>query len=73
MKTFCISFVLILSGLISYGNTFPVVAKDSTASMQKVADGVYVIIHEHATDEWPHGNTGVVVGDNSVFVIDACY
>ena len=73
MRTLCISFILMLSGLISFSTTFPVVAKDSTASMQRVADGVYVIIHEHATDEWPHGNTGVVVGDNSVFVIDACY
>ena len=73
MKTLCISFILMLSGLISFSTTFPVVAKDSTASMQRVADGVYVILHEHATDEWPHGNTGVVVGDNSVFVIDACY
>ena len=52
---------------------FPVVAKDSTGYMQKIGDGVYVIIHEHATDEWPHGNTGVIVGDNAVLVVDACY
>lgn len=50
-----------------------IVAKDSSAFMQKIAKGVYVIIHEHATDEWPHGNTGVIVGDNAVFVVDACY
>jgi glyoxylase-like metal-dependent hydrolase (beta-lactamase superfamily II) len=50
-----------------------VVAKDSTALMQKLATGVYVIIHENATDEWPHGNTGVIVGDDAVFVVDACY
>jgi glyoxylase-like metal-dependent hydrolase (beta-lactamase superfamily II) len=73
MKTICASFILFIVSLYSYANTFPVVAKDRTASMQKIADGVYVIIHEHATDEWPHGNTGVVVGDNDVFVIDACY
>jgi glyoxylase-like metal-dependent hydrolase (beta-lactamase superfamily II) len=73
MKAICLSISLFLLDVSSYGDTFPVVAKDSTASMQKIADGVYVIIHEHATDEWPHGNTGVIVGDNAVFVIDACY
>jgi glyoxylase-like metal-dependent hydrolase (beta-lactamase superfamily II) len=41
--------------------------------MQKIANDIYVIIHEHATDEWPHGNTGVIIGDNGVFVVDACY
>jgi len=56
-----------------YGGQFPVVAKDSTAYMQKITNNVYVIIHEHATDEWPHGNTGVIIGDNGVFVVDACY
>ena len=29
--------------------------------MERVAEGVYVIIHDNATDEWPHGNTGVIV------------
>ncbi len=53
--------------------SYAVVAKDSTAFMQKIGDGVYVIIHENATDEWPHGNTGVIVGDDAVFVVDACY
>jgi glyoxylase-like metal-dependent hydrolase (beta-lactamase superfamily II) len=51
----------------------PVVARDSTAFVEKIAKDVYVIIHENATDAWPHGNTGVVVGDNAVLVIDACY
>ncbi len=73
MKQFYLSIFLSLLAVYSYSNTFPVVAKDSTASMQKIAEGVYVIMHEHATDEWPHGNTGVIVGDKAVFVVDACY
>lgn len=73
MKHFYLSIFLSIIAVYSYSNTFPVVAKDSTASMQKVAEGVYVILHEHATDEWPHGNTGVIVGDHGVFVVDACY
>ena len=32
-----------------------------------------MILHDDATDEWPHGNTGVIVGRRSVFVIDSCY
>ena len=50
-----------------------IVAKDSTAAMQKIADDVYVIIHENASDEWPHGNTGVIVGEDGILVVDACY
>lgn len=56
----------------------PVLAQDSAAEddgarMERVADGVYAIIHEHATDQWPHGNTGVVVGEDGILVFDAAY
>jgi cyclase len=74
-------FVLICLSLIPLANTcaqtgvsrFPIVAQDSTARMHKVSDDVYAIIHDGATDEWPHGNTGVIVGEKSVMVIDASY
>jgi glyoxylase-like metal-dependent hydrolase (beta-lactamase superfamily II) len=49
------------------------VAQDEGARMERVADGVYAILHDDATDEWPHGNTGVVVGDDGVLVLDSCY
>lgn len=48
-------------------------ARDDGARIERVADGVYAIIHENATDEWPHGNTGVVVGEDGVLVVDAAY
>ncbi|MCE9595149.1 MAG: MBL fold metallo-hydrolase [Planctomycetes bacterium] len=41
--------------------------------MEQVADGVYVIVHDNATDEWPHGNTGVIVGRETLFVVDSTY
>ena len=41
--------------------------------MLRLADNVFVIEHDDATDEWPHGNTGVIVGRTGVFVIDSCY
>lgn len=46
---------------------------DEGACVQQLSDGVYAIIHADASDEWPHGNTGVIVGRNSVFVIDSTY
>ena len=47
--------------------------RDSTARVERLADGVYAIIHDDATDQWPHGNTGVVVSDDGVLVVDATY
>src|SRR5215207_3151527 len=46
---------------------------DDGARMTRLTDSVYVIEHDDATDEWPHGNTGVIVGRSGVFVIDSCY
>jgi len=48
-------------------------ARDAGARMERVAEGVFAIIHDDATDEWPHGNTGVVVTDSGVLVVDATY
>jgi len=48
-------------------------ARDAGARMERVADGVYAIVHDDATDQWPHGNTGVIVGDEGVVVVDAAY
>ena len=47
--------------------------RDSTARVERLAEGVYAIIHDDATDQWPHGNTGVVVSDDGVLVVDATY
>ena len=48
-------------------------AKDTTARIERVAEGIYAIVHDDATDQWPHGNTGVVVTDEGVLVVDATY
>ncbi len=47
--------------------------RDSTARVERLAEGVYAIIHDDATDQWPHGNTGVVVSQAGVLVVDATY
>jgi glyoxylase-like metal-dependent hydrolase (beta-lactamase superfamily II) len=48
-------------------------ARDAGARLERVTDSVYVIIHDDATDQWPHGNTGVVVTPDGVLVVDATY
>jgi glyoxylase-like metal-dependent hydrolase (beta-lactamase superfamily II) len=47
--------------------------RDAGARIERVTEGVYVIIHDDATDQWPHGNTGVVVTPGGVLVVDATY
>lgn len=53
---------------------------DPGARIEKVAEGVYAIIHADATHDWPsgavnwpHGNTGVIIGQDAVLVVDATY
>jgi cyclase len=53
---------------------------DATARVERLADGVYAILHDDSTKEWPtgatdwpHGNTGVIVGGNAVLVVDTTF
>ena len=48
-------------------------AKQSGAHIERIADGVYAIIHDAADEQFPNGNTGVVIGDDGVLVVDATY
>lgn len=68
---------MIRSAVVIVSLLYAVVAaaqpSDATAKMERVADGIYAIIHENATDAWPHGNTGVVIGDDGVLVVDSTY
>ena len=66
--------LLVLSGRLSTAAAQPpVVATDDGASLLQLSSSAYAIIHADATDEWPHGNTGVIVGPRSVFVLDSTY
>jgi alkyl sulfatase BDS1-like metallo-beta-lactamase superfamily hydrolase len=47
--------------------------RDSTARLERIGDGIFAIIHDDATDAWPHGNTGVVIGRDGGLVVDATY
>lgn len=55
-----------------------VVARDAGATMERIAEGVYAILHEDAirsfpdgATDWPHSNVGVIVGSAGVLVIDS--
>jgi cyclase len=68
-----VALTVVLGLAASRGRPAGAQAKDAGARMERVADGVYAIIHDDATDQWPHGNTGVIVGDEGVVVVDAAY
>jgi glyoxylase-like metal-dependent hydrolase (beta-lactamase superfamily II) len=64
-----------LLGLVAW--SIPAAATpDSVRTHQRVvtklAEGVYSIAHKDVSDDWPQGNTVVVVGDQCVLVVDAC-
>jgi cyclase len=64
------ALLLLLLPALASGQPLP---RDDSARVERVGDGVYVILHDDATDEWPHGNTGIVVGSDAVAVIDSTY
>jgi glyoxylase-like metal-dependent hydrolase (beta-lactamase superfamily II) len=41
--------------------------------VRELAPGIYTIRHADPTDDFPDGNTTVVIGDREVLVIDTCY
>jgi cyclase len=41
--------------------------------VREVAPGIYVIRHPDPTDDFPDGNTTVVIGEREVLVVDTCY
>lgn len=64
-----------VQGLVLVGvatTTWAAVPHTTSRSLTKVAEGVYLIIHKDVSDDWPEGNTIVIVGDRGVFVVDAC-
>ena len=41
--------------------------------IRQLAPGVYTIRHPDPTEDFPDGNTTVVVGEREVLVVDTCY
>jgi cyclase len=49
------------------------VAVTRERTVTRLAEGVYAIRHPDAPDEFPQGNTTVIVGQREVLVVDSCY
>jgi len=41
--------------------------------IRQLAPGIYTIRHADPTDDFPDGNTTVVIGEHEVLVVDTCY
>lgn len=72
--------LLLLVALTSTAQRRQSVVSDAGARVEKLAEGVFAIIHADATTdwktgvtEWPHSNTGVIVGEDGVLVVDSAY
>jgi len=70
------SFALVLS-ISSFFGHFNAVFSQSVSTpariVTKLSDRVYVIRHRDAPDGNAQGNTSIIIGDNKVIVVDACY
>jgi glyoxylase-like metal-dependent hydrolase (beta-lactamase superfamily II) len=61
---------------LAHASPFAPAAAQTTqpgARLERIADGVYAIIHDATDEQFPNGNTGVVIGDDGVLVVDATY
>jgi glyoxylase-like metal-dependent hydrolase (beta-lactamase superfamily II) len=66
-----ISSILLLCLCVSSALADTVNTKRHTVT--QLAEGVYEIRHPDAPDEFPQGNTTVIIGTESVLVVDSCY
>jgi glyoxylase-like metal-dependent hydrolase (beta-lactamase superfamily II) len=66
-----VPLLFLLLGTASHGADDSVVTR--TQEITKLAAGVYTIRHPDATDDFPEGNTTVIIGARDVLVVDSCY
>ena len=72
MKPTLIAVLLLtLSPALSFAQHDSVNTGERTVT--RVADGVYVIRHPEAPDQFPQGNTTVIIGEQYVLVVDSGY
>ena len=67
----CAAVVLAALAAASPGRADTVNSRE--LQVRELAPGVYAIRHPDPTDDFPDGNTTVVIGEREVLVIDTCY
>ncbi len=65
---------------LAFAANLPAQSPNAEARVERLADGVYAIIHPDATTDWstnttdwPNSNVGVIIGDTAVLVVDSDY
>jgi cyclase len=71
--------LLSLTPLI-FAASLPAQSPNHQARVERLAEGIYAIIHPDATKDWstnttdwPNSNVGVIIGDTAVLVVDSDY
>jgi glyoxylase-like metal-dependent hydrolase (beta-lactamase superfamily II) len=64
-----LSLLLLLTAAAAHADS----ASTRARTITRLADGVYMIRHPDAPDEFPQGNTTVVIGKREVLVVDSTY
>jgi glyoxylase-like metal-dependent hydrolase (beta-lactamase superfamily II) len=65
---------------LAFAASLPAQSPNAKARVERLAEGVYAIIHPDATTDWstnttdwPNSNVGVIIGDTAVLVVDSDY
>ncbi len=71
---------LLLLAALAFTANVSAQSPNAQVRVERLADGVYSIIHPDATSDWstnttdwPNSNVGVIIGDTAVLVVDADY
>jgi cyclase len=65
--------IFVFAILLSAAGAFADSVDTNMRTVTKLSEGVYEIRHPDAPDDFPQGNTTVVIGDRDVLVVDSCY
>jgi cyclase len=63
---------LALTLLCAAGPVFGDTVHTKERTVTQLAPGIYEIRHQDAPDDYPSGNTTVIIGDREVLVVDSC-
>ncbi len=65
--------LVVLMAMLAVSVARPDTVNTRSLQVREIARGVYWIRHPDPTDDFPDGNTIVVIGEREVLVIDTCY
>src|ERR1044072_7494858 len=72
-NVFLRTLLFTLFSILTSGALYAQSVNTTERSVTKLTEGLYVIRHPEAPDDFPQGNTTVIIGDRDVLVVDSCY